>query len=126
MPAIVPGCQCDVDRGPDWLLVKLHVPGVLPEESPSLAEGLWELLQRHLTYRLVLELDDVELLNSYLIGQLLRLSGMIGRHDGVLRLCGLSSSNRQVLQTSRLDARLLSYDDRHEAVMAGRSPLQPR
>jgi anti-anti-sigma factor len=93
--------------------------------SPSLAERLWRLLQQHFTYRMVLELDEVRLLNSPLIGQLIQLYRWIKEHDGVLRLCGLSAYNRQVLHACRLDDRFLPYQDRQEALMGG-YPKQPR
>ena len=91
-----------------------------------MADGLWELLQRHFTYWLVLELDQIEVLNSYLIGQLVRLYKLIRAHDGVMRLCGLSAYNRRVLQISRLDDRFLPYRDRQEAVMGCCRPRLPR
>ena len=75
------------------------------------------LLQQHFTYRLVLELDEVQVLNSDLIGQLMQLYRRIEEHDGVMRLCGLSPHNRQVLHACHLDDRLLPYEDRQEAVM---------
>src|SRR3990172_13439935 len=117
MLAVAPGCELDVERGPDWLLVRVRNLDLLESEAPALAEHLWSLLQQHFTYRLVLELDGVQMLNSYLIGQLIQLYRRIEEHDGVLRLCGLSPYNRQVLHACRLDDRLLPYGDREEAVM---------
>jgi anti-anti-sigma factor len=126
MQAIAPRSEWDVQRGPDWLLVRLRDVDVAPDESPTLAQRLWRLLEQHFTYRLVLEMDEVRLLNSYLVGQLIQLYRWIEEHDGVLRLCGLSPSNQQVLHTCRLDDRLLPYGDRQEAVMGCPHPRQPR
>ena len=125
MLANAPGCEFDVERGPDWLMVRVRNIDLAEPASPSLAERLWCLLQQHFTYRMVLELDEVRLLNSPLIGQLIQLYRRIKEHDGVLRLCGLSASNRQVLHACRLDDRLLPYQDRQEALM-GCHPMQPR
>ena len=126
MLAIAPGWELDVERGPDWLLVKIKQSAEGTSETPPLEPVLWSLLQQHFTYRLVLELGQVELLNSYLIGQLVKLYGQIRQHDGVMRLCGLSAYNRQVLHTCRLDERFLPYLDRREAVMAGGAPRRPK
>jgi anti-anti-sigma factor len=115
MLTVAPGCTFDVQRGPDWLLVRVRDLDPAEFETP-LAEQLWSLLKQHFTYRLVLELDEVRLLNSYLIGQLIQLSRWIEKHDGVLRLCGLSPYNCQVLHTCRLDEQLPPYQDRREAV----------
>jgi anti-anti-sigma factor len=116
MLTIAQECEFDVERGPDWLLVRVRNLDQAESETPPLAERLWALLNQHFTYRLVLELDQVRLMNSYLIEQLTQLCRWIEEHDGVLRLCGLSPRNCQVLHTCHLDDQLLPYQDRHEAV----------
>ena len=125
MLAVAPGWELDVERGPGWLLVKIKS---LDESSPepSLADELWDLLGRHFTYRLVLELDQVKVLNSHLIGQLVQLYRLIREHDGVMRLCGLSPYNLNVLRTCRLEDRFLPYRDREEAVMGCSCPRHPK
>ena len=125
MLAVAPGWELDVERGPDWLLVKVRN---LDESSaePPLADGIWTLLERHFTYRVVLELDQVRVLNSHLIGQLVRLYRLIRQHDGVMRVCGLSPHNLKVLRTCHLEGRFLPYRDREEAVMGVASPRYPK
>ena len=82
MLAVAPGWELDVERGPDWLLVKIRsLDG--SSTDPPLAEGVWEQLERHFTYRVVLELDQVKVLNSHLIGQLVRLYRLIRERDGI-------------------------------------------
>ncbi len=124
MLAIAPGCEFDVQRGPDWIIVRIKSFDPAEPDSPLLMERIWSLLEQHFTYRVVLELDQVPLLSSALVEQLLLLYRRIQEHDGVLRLCGLSPYNRRVLHACRLDESLPPYRDRHEAVM-GR-PRQPR
>jgi anti-anti-sigma factor len=127
MLATANGWELEVERGPGWLMVKLGDPGCPVEELPSLADYIWSVLEQHFTYRLVLELDRIPLLNSRLIGQLIDLYRRIREHGGVLRLCGLSAYNRQVLRTCRLDARLPTFMDRREAVLSSSAhPSQPR
>ncbi len=126
MLAIAPGWELEVDRGPDWLLVRVRCPDCFQSDPPPLAEVLWELLERHFTYRLVLELDELHVLSSSLIGQLVRLYKMIREHDGVMRICGLSAYNCQVLRTCHLEDRLVPFHDRHEAVMGSHNPRRPR
>jgi anti-anti-sigma factor len=125
MLATTSECEFDIERGPDCLMVRVKNVDSSNPASFVLGERLWRLLQQHFTYRMVLELDEVRLLNSPLIGQLIQLYRRIKEHDGVLRLCGLSPSNRQVLHACRLDDRLLPYQDRQEALMGCR-PNQPR
>ena len=110
------GCDLAVERGPDWLLVRLRKLDLTAPDAPSsLADQLWSLLQQHFTYRMVLELDDVQLTDE-IIAQLAQLYRRIELHDGVLRLCGVSPGSRQVLHASHLDERLRPYGDRQEAV----------
>jgi anti-anti-sigma factor len=126
MQAAASSCEWDVERGPDWLLVRLRNLDLSDPDGPSVAEHLKSLLEQHFTHRLVLEMDEVEVLNSDLIGQLVQLYRWIEEHDGVMRLCGLSPANRQVLHTCRLDDRLLPYGDRQEAVMGRSHAAKPR
>ena len=124
MLALAPGWEMDVDRGPGWLLVKLRSPDPDACDAPPLADELWSLLSRHFVYRLALELDEVELLHSHLLGQLVLLDKRVRERGGMMRLCGLSSFNQRVLRLHGLDVRFPLYDDREEAVMG--SSHKPR
>jgi hypothetical protein len=125
MLCMAPGCELEVERGPDWLLVRVQNLEFLESETPF-CEHLWGLLQQHFTYRLVLELDDIEVLTSHLIGQLIQLHRRIEEHDGVLRLCGLSPQNRAAMCAAHLDELLTSYNDRREALLGRPCPSKPR
>jgi anti-anti-sigma regulatory factor len=125
MLAIAPGWELKVDRGPGWLWVKIGHPESYCVDTPPLADEVWTQLQRHFVYRLVLELDDVEVLDSYLIGQLVTLDRRIREHGGMLRLTGVSPLNRGVLRTHGLDGRFSIYGDLTEALM-GACPRRPR
>jgi len=118
------GCELNVERGPDWLFVRPRGES-LTDHAPELAEQLWALLEQSLTHRLVLEMDDVELLRSAIVGQLVLLQKRISGQGGLMRLCGLSPANQRVLATCRLGGYLPQYQNRTEAVM-GERPTQPR
>ena len=123
MLAIAPGWEMEVDRGPGWLLVKLKSPDADASETPPLADELWSLLRRHFVYRLALELDEIELLHSYLLGQLVLLDKRVREHGGLMRLCGVSSLNQRVLRVHGLGVRFPVYGDLEEAVMgSGHKP----
>ena len=117
MLAIAPGWELEVKRGPGWLLARLSSPDEDASDAPPLAEQLRSLLERHFVYRLVLDLDEIELLDSHLLGQLVLLDKWIRDHEGVMRLCALSRFNREVLHVHGLDARFPAYGDCQEAVM---------
>ena len=103
-----------VDRGPDWLFVRLH-PG---EQHDHLADQLWAMLTQHFIYRLVLEMDEVAFLPSTMIGQLVMLHKRVLQHEGTLRLCGLSPQCKEALHLCRLDQALPNFECRTDAVYA--------
>jgi len=125
MPTLAPGWELDVARGPGWLVVRFRPKDADAAEVAQLADELWSLAERHFVYRLVLELDLVNLLHSALVGQLLLLHRRLHDHDGCVKLCGLSQYNREVLRRSGLASRLPTYDSLEEALM-GSCPRKPR
>jgi anti-anti-sigma factor len=118
--------EFDVDRGPDWLWIRIRSveTGSLP--AASLAEQLKELVENHFIYRIVLELHRVPELSSQLIGELVQLSRYIQKHDGVLRICGLSPEGRAMLEMCNLDDLCLAYKTREEAIVGSCAPRVPR
>ena len=125
MLKLAPEWTMDVERGPDWLFVRLHGPDDGEAEGSNLANQLWSLMEQHFTYRLVLELDDVTVLRSCLLGQLVVLCKRIYAHGGMLRLAGLSEENLLTLRLCRLDGNFPHYTTRAAAVM-GQVPAKPR
>lgn len=117
MVQVSSGWKLDVERGPDWLFVRLKGPPDGNAEEEPLVEQLWALLEQHFVNRLVVELDDVPAMRSYLIGQLVLLYKRLHERGGMLRICGLSDSQRQSLRTTRLDERFPCYKNRAEALM---------
>ena len=125
MQEISAGWSIDVDRGPNWVFATLHGPANGDAEGVAIAEELWSVLDNSMIYRLVLDMHEVPLLRSYLIGQLVMLHKRITAHGGVMRLAGMSNDNQTALAASRLDSRFPQYGTREEAVH-GYRPMQPR
>jgi len=117
MIELAPGWTVDVERGPDWLIVRLHSPPGGEAEGTPLAETLYDLLEQHLAHRMVVELDELQILCSYLVGQLVLLHKRIYTHGGVLRLSGVSDNNQEVLRACRLDSRFPQFRNRLDAVL---------
>ena len=110
-----------VDRGPNWLFVRLppealtagrHAHG----KKAALADRLWELSSRHFTYRLVLELQDIDEIDDHAAEELHRLRRMLAEQGGALRLCGLPAKCSKKLRHSRRSEVLESHDSRIDAV----------
>ena len=125
MNALAEGWSAQIERGPDCLFIRLDCSAKDNCDFSNLAEQIWSILTQHFTYRLVLELERVPLLRSELIGQLMMLQKRISDHDGMLRICGLSPGNQQVLRTCRIAPRLPHYLNREDAVLGAR-PHRPR
>lgn len=117
--------KLQVERGPGCLFIRVGDPQQSGSDPQKLAEEIWRILENHLVFRAVLELDEIELLYSVLLAQLILLNKHVRERDGMLRLCGLSSNNQSVLETARLDGCLPHFRDRYEAVR-GDLPRKPR
>lgn len=120
------GWDLEVDRGPDWLFVRPARRGAAGSDQSSLAGEVWGLLEQTLMHRLVLELDEVGALDPELVEQLLWLQQRIHGHEGIMRICGLSSANEKLLRKLDADGQLALYDNREAAVMCNDRPRHPR
>ena len=114
---VVDGLQLRVDRGPNWLFVKLR-PGDNPGAitPPKMADELWSISSRHFIYRLVLEMDEFETLPTGMMGQLVLLQKRLAQCGGALKICGLSPECAEVLHDCHLDAALPNHATRVDAV----------
>jgi len=65
------------------------------------------------------------LLTSFVVGQLIKLHRHLENNGGILRLCGVNSRHRQVLERLGMAECLPIYDDVRDAVMGG-FPCKPR
>lgn len=109
--------DADVDRGPGWLFVRLRSPNPKVVGNESMAQGLWTLMQQHLTRRVVIELDAIEVIEEPLLEQIIELHELVQSHGGLVRLSGVSPDNREALRESRFHGRLPQYESRAHAVM---------
>ncbi len=113
----VDGLELNVDRGPNWLFVKLRTREASRTEVPQIAEKLWSISSRHFIYRLVLELEDLDELPSGMMGQLVMLQSRLAQCGGALRICGLSPECEETLHSCHLDSALPNHTSREAAVM---------
>ena len=117
---LIPGWTLEMDRGPDWLFIRPIPPQDKHHVEVDLAEAIWERMQQQFCHRVVVEMDQIPLLRSWLIGQIVLLHKRVTAQEGLMRLSGMSDSNQDVLHMVRLDDRFPQYADRGAAVMGYR------
>jgi anti-anti-sigma factor len=115
----VDGLEFNVDRGPNWLFVKLKTREAAESAVPQIADKLWSISSRHFIYRVVLELDDLDQMPSGMMGQLITLQTRLAQCGGALRICGLSPECEETLHNCQLDSALPNHPSREAAVMGG-------
>jgi anti-anti-sigma regulatory factor len=113
----VDGLELNVDRGPNWLFVKLRSKEEAVPAVPQIADKLWSISSRHFIYRLVLELEDLEEMPSGMMGQLVLLQSRLAQCGGALRICGLSPECEESLHSCHLNSALPNHASREAAVM---------
>ncbi|MGA2619018.1 MAG: hypothetical protein ABSF26_15520 [Thermoguttaceae bacterium] len=116
----------EVERGPDCLLVKL---GGRFHEDPHrirLADQLWDLLRQHFTYRLVVQLGDIDFLTTYVLRELITVAERVCAQGGMMRLCSLSRRDAKVLRRCAARSELPAYGSRQDALFSRAPARLPR
>ena len=117
---MLPGWSIEVDTARDWLF--LHISRldserhVGEETDAELADAILQIAAQHANYRLILEMADEAALTSLIVGQLVLLHKRVHLNGGVLRLCGLSDFNRDVLRLMGVLGRFQVFADRQAAI----------
>jgi hypothetical protein len=123
---LAPGWKTELDRGPDWLFVRLYGPDGDAADATGIAESLCLLLRQEFMRRVVLELDQLAMLPQDLIDELMLLHDALDREGGMLRLCGLCEEHQEILDQNDFSNRITQFRDREEAVLGFYRPSKPR
>jgi anti-anti-sigma regulatory factor len=82
----------------NWLLVSARPVTKDGGIAQSLLPALWSTMQRHRTYRMVLDLWECRVMGNPLIGEVGELDQRARALGGCLRMCGLSPRDRESLR----------------------------
>jgi hypothetical protein len=115
----VPSEELEIERGPNWLFVRVHTCHAGSDTCSSLASRVSAALDQHLVNRVVLELGDAAISSEQLIEELMVLDNWIQHRHGVLRVCGLSGRASYRLHRSPLAQHFPVYHTREDAVWGG-------
>lgn len=106
-----------VERGPDWLFLRLEEDGEATDgEGCPLAERLWGMIRANRAHRVVLELDRVDAIDDTLIGAIADVGTRMRGDGGFIRVCGLSGPNLERLRSSGRVNGLSHFESRTAAV----------
>jgi anti-anti-sigma regulatory factor len=111
------GLKLEVERGPNWLFVKLRPHDTPLDKVPQIADMLWSIASRHFIYRVVLELDELTTMSNDMMGRLVLLQERLAQCGGALRICGLSPECEETLHDCELETALPNHSSRADAVM---------
>lgn len=105
------GWDVSIERGPDWLFLRLQGGGAIGG-GPVLADRLLSMIREHHAHRVVLELDQVNGMDDSLLGALTRVGSRIRDDGGLVRVCGLSTSDLERLKTAGCADALPHFESR--------------
>lgn len=108
------GVPLEVERGPDWLFVRVAGGATGPMED--LTTSVWETIREHGASRVVLELDHLDTIDEALGGVIGELGTRVRDAGGLIRICGLSEPKLTRLRRVAAAASVPHFDTRGDAV----------
>lgn len=118
----VPRYQLDVDRGPNWLLVGVRRATIGRTDPEPFSSRVQSLLEQHLTNRLVVDLHRAGTVTQTLAKELAEIRDWLMVRGGVMRICGPSPHQKEILERHGFGDRFVAYQDLEEAVLGGQQP----
>jgi anti-anti-sigma regulatory factor len=111
----------EAERGPQCLFIKMHCDGAVGKtaEEPAISESIWKLLSQHLTYRAVIDINQLQHVPENIGQEFQSLQSRVRQHDGMLRFVGHSEAFENAMEMLSLDYQLFSS---RENAMLGRAP----
>jgi len=114
---LAPGWELQVDESPDWLFFRLAAVSDDRAAEPPLAEAIQKKSAESGVRRVIFELADGTMLQSFVAGQMVLLMKWAYLNDGAFRICGFTDDNYYVIRLMHLTDRFPNYQNREAAVM---------
>lgn len=110
------GWRVKLERGPDWLFVRLErdTDRARTAVSAGLAEAIWGMISENHAHRVVLELDRVGPVDDGLLEAIGDVGERVRAAGGLIRACGLTGPDLGRLKSS--PGGPPHFDNRLEAV----------
>jgi anti-anti-sigma factor len=117
MPAYVPHQWLEVEQTGAVTVVRFMHRGILMGETVELVgEQLRSLVEDEGRLQLVLNLGNVQSMDSAMLGQLIRLNKQILAANGRLKLCQISAALYEVFEAVKLPQLVGIYDEERDAL----------
>jgi anti-anti-sigma regulatory factor len=109
------GWDIAVERGPDWLFLRLERGGGQGMQRP-LADQLMQLIRVNHAHRVVVEFDGVDPLDDALVDAIAVVGSRVRDEGGLIRVCGLSAGGARRLESSDQAGDIPHFESRSAAV----------
>jgi anti-anti-sigma regulatory factor len=104
-----------VERGPDWLFLRLERGSGQGGQRP-LADQLMQLIRVNHAHRVVVEFDGVDPLDDALVDAIAVVGSRVRDDGGLIRVCGLSAGGVRRLESSDQAGDIPHFESRSAAV----------
>jgi anti-anti-sigma regulatory factor len=108
------GWDIAVERGPDWLFLRLERGGGQGMQRP-LADQLMQLIRVNHAHRVVVEFDGVDPLDDALVDAIAVVGSRVRDEGGLIRVCGLSAGGVRRLESSDQAGDIPHFESRSAA-----------
>ncbi len=114
-PAPVGGWEVAVERGPDWLFLRLERRDAVASGG-ALAERLLDVIRVNHAHRVVVECDRVDAVDDAILDAIAAVGSRVRDDGGLIRVCGLSANGVRRLQSSEQAGDIPHFESRSAAV----------
>lgn len=109
------GWAVAVERGPDWLFLRLE-PGNALASGGVLADRLLDVIRVNHAHRVVVECDRVDAVDDAILDAIATVGSRVRDDGGLIRVCGLSASGVRRLRSSDQTGDIPHFESRSAAV----------
>lgn len=109
------GWEVAVERGPDWLFLRVERDGS-PARGRPLAEHLLDMIRVNHAHRVVVELNGADRIDDTLIDAIAVIGSRVRDNGGLIRVCGLSDGDVRRLRSSEQAGDIPHFESRSAAV----------
>ncbi len=109
------GWAVAVERGPDWLFLRLERGDAVASGS-ALADRLLDVIRVNHAHRVVVECDRVDAVDDAILDAIAAVGSRVRDDGGLIRVCGLSAGGVRRLRSSDQASDIPHFESRSAAI----------